>query len=316
MARQLTRVLSILAAGMLACLPSPAPAGSRTDPSCTKTGGYKAIVSLAPSTTELIYSLGCQNRLVAVSANCDFPPPAKALPRAGSFLSANLEKIKQLAPDLILLVRGQEAIAHQLERQRYTVRILRTETLADIVINLQELGTLTGTQSEAKRLARDFQASLAELEQVLDKSTRRPSVLMAVWPLPLIVAGKASFLDQVITACGGTNSTASLPGAYPQLSLERLILIAPDAIFLPHQAATQDFWQKPPWTLLAAVKQRRVYLLPAEAEDSLFRPTLRLTAGLAWLATRLHPERKAAIAAWHARSCSRLAAATGRQVLP
>ena len=63
---------------------------------------YKRIVSLAPSNTEILYALGAQDRLAAVTRYCDFPEEASKQPRIGGWLDINDELVKSYNPDLVL----------------------------------------------------------------------------------------------------------------------------------------------------------------------------------------------------------------------
>src|SRR4030095_3331815 len=82
------------------------------------------IVSLAPSNTELLFSLNAGDSLVGVSTHCDYPPEAKKREKVGTFTSVNLERLVQLKPDAVLLVNGQESLAASLRRRNLNVIVL------------------------------------------------------------------------------------------------------------------------------------------------------------------------------------------------
>lgn len=270
----------------------PTSARPSSGPSC------KRIASLAPSNTELIYSLGAQNRLVGVSTFCDYPEDAGSKEKIGSFVSVNLERLARLNPDAVLLVDGQESIAGILRRQGYRVVVLNNKRLEAISKNLVAIGAITGKIAESKLLAKQFEGQLASLRRIMSSAKTRPKVFYCVWPKPLLTAGRSSFLNGVITTCGGKNIASDLKAAYPQFSLEKLAVANPDLIILPREARDSKFLDGPPWSNLKAVKNKRVYFLPESAHDNLSRPTLRVTEGLFWLASTIHPELKQRLEEW------------------
>ncbi len=256
------------------------------------------IVSLAPSNTELIYSLGAQDRLLAVSTYCDYPGEARQKEKAGSFVSANLERLARLKPDLIVLVSGQEFMAGMLRHHGFRVVVLDNNRLAQIPANLRALGNLTGKAARADELARSCERSLSRLTAMVAGAPGRPRLFYCVWPQPLLTAGGQSFLNDVITACGGTNVAGALAAAYPHFSIEKLLVSQPEIVIMPGEARGKSFLRQPPWSSLAARKTGHFYFLPAGSRDCLARPTLRVFEGLYWLASRVHPELSAQLDAW------------------
>jgi iron complex transport system substrate-binding protein len=265
----------------------------------TETKPASKIVSLAPSNTELIYSIGAADKLVGDSTFCDFPPAAEKLEKVGTFISANLERLTRIKPDAVLVVSGQEQLSSMLSHNGFRVILYQNNKLPDISRNLRALGDLTGEQKQANAEAQSFDDSLVKLRHILAKSSKSPNVFYCVWPQPLLTAGKSSFLNDCLTACSGTNIAGSLPAAYPQFSTEKLVLSDPDIIFLPYEAQKQKFLSSNPWSSLRAVKSGKVFYLPPPKQDFLARPTLRIIDGLYWLAQRLHPEAQKQLNAWH-----------------
>lgn len=260
------------------------------------------IISLAPSNTEMLYSLHAETGLIAVSDICDFPPAAKSKEKAGSFTSAKMEKIVNLHPDLVLLVSGQESIASNLKKHGIKTLTLDNSSIEKIGNNLIELGKASHREAEAAHLSLAFNKSLAELHKLTASSSTKPRVFICVWPNPLMSAGKSSYMNEGITVAGGTNSTADLPQAYPRVNPERLLKIKPDMVLVPQEQAKDKFWTRAPWTAMSAVKTNHVYVLPQHETDCLNRPTLRFVDALYWLAIRLHPELTSAIDKWKART--------------
>lgn len=256
------------------------------------------LVSLAPSNTELIYSLGASDMLVGVSDVCDYPPQAKQKPKVGSFVSARLETITRLHPDFVLLVNGQEALAATLKNRKFKVVILKNEHLSDISANLLELGRITGRAERAKQLSDKFNAAVLSLSQMVAKTKNRPRLFFCVWPDPLITAGAGSFMHEAATICGGDNIASSLSAAFPRINIERVVTGKPEILIMAHQAREQSFWKKSPWSSTPAAKSNKIYFLPDADKDPLARPGLRITEGMYWLAGITHPELASGLRQW------------------
>lgn len=256
------------------------------------------LVSLAPSNTELVAALDATDELIGVSTYCDYPDKVRTIARAGSFISADMERLTRLKPDHVLLVSGQEQLAAKLTHSHFDTIVLNNNKISDIAKNLKKLGQITGKQQKAAILSQRMQESCTALDTIIKSSNAKCRVFYCVWPSPLMTAGKASFLNDVITVCGGTNIAGDISQAYPTYSLEKLVLTNPDLIIMPYEAKNQSFIKKAPWSSLKAVKQNRVFYLPSAKNDMMARPTLRLLTGMAWLTGKIHPELKEQIKDW------------------
>jgi iron complex transport system substrate-binding protein len=250
------------------------------------------LISLAPSNTELLCSIGAASEIVGVCSFCDFPGSLADVSKVGTFVSANLERLSRIKPDRVLLVSGQEMLAAQLSHNNFKTLTLDNTHLENIATNLRALGRLARRDSEAKTVAADFEEALKGLQAIVQPAAakRAPTVFYCVWPQPLMAAGRDSFLNEILTTCGGVNIAGNVPAAYPRYSMEQLVLKDPDVIILPFEARGQSFLEKAPWTMLKAVKEKRLYFLPDQKHDMLSRPTLRVLKGIAWLTAILHPE--------------------------
>jgi iron complex transport system substrate-binding protein len=264
------------------------------------------VVSLSPSNTELIYSLGAQNHLIGRCNQCDYPPECKSLDVLGSFTSANLEKLARVHPDRILTVSGQEAVTSSLKHLGFKVTELNNNRLSEIPNNLRTLGGLTSSEQRAQELASQFETSIKELSAIIAASKARPAVFYCIWPNPLLTVGSGSFINDCITICGAQNIAAEIKTPYPHYSVERLLLKNPDVIILPYEARAQHLEKQSPWNSLKAFREKKVFYLPDPKSDMMARPTLRITHGLAWLATLLHPDDADKLKTWERTAASRL----------
>ncbi len=263
------------------------------------------IISLAPSNTELVYSVNAGARLIAVSESCDYPDEVKEKEKVGNFSTVKMEKIARLKPDLVLLVSGQESTSHQLQKHGFRTLVLDNSSIENISRNLVSVGMVCGQEKEAKRLANALEKSIVDLRN-LTEGRQKPGLFVCVWPQPLMSAGKKSYLNEAVTIAGGRNCTGDIDQSYPRINQEKLLLMQPEIILVPNEVAKDRFWLNSPWNNLKAVKENRVYQMPQHETDCLNRPTLRIVDALYWLASRLHPELKAEIDTWHEESVNEL----------
>jgi iron complex transport system substrate-binding protein len=264
------------------------------------------LVSLAPSNTELVYSLGVGRQLVGVSDACNFPSEAAGKEKVGNSTSIKMEKIARLQPDLVLLISGQESLDYMLRKHGFHTLMLDNSSVENISKNLLTLGKLSGHEEQSRRLAAAFEKSIQELKTLTGKSSAHPRVFICIWPQPLMSAGRRSFMSQGIAIAGGINCTADLNDAYPGINPEKLLLMHPDIILVPQELSSQKFWLKQPWSSMQAVKGNHVYVLPQHETDCLMRPTLRFVDAVYWLAARFHPDLKAELDDWKRQTTSRL----------
>ena len=265
-----------------------------------------SVASLAPSNTELLLNVGAGKVLSGVCTNCPQVLPnadrnLKDIPIVGTFVTANLERLTRLRPDAILLVSGQEGIAHMLKLKGFNVVLLKNDKLQDIPENLRKVGKLSKSEANAEALSRQFQQAVKELTAIVSGANSRPKVFYCTWAQPLLTVGKNSFLNDVITTCGGSNIAASMGQSYPHFSAERLILADPDIIVLPYDAKDQGLYKRFPWNKLRAVKENKLYYSPLPKDDMLSRPTMGVLDGLYWMSTKLHPELESKLSRWRSR---------------
>jgi iron complex transport system substrate-binding protein len=261
------------------------------------------VVSLAPSNTELLLNAGAGKAIVGVCSNCSkVLPNARELlkdkPATGTFVSVNLERLTRLKPDVVLLVSGQEGISSLLNKRGFKVVMFNNDKLTDIPSNLRQIGKLSGAETRAEQLANQFNQALKELSATLRGVSSRPKVFYCTWAHPLLTIGKKSFLNDVITTCGGTNIAGNLAQPYPHYSAEHLIMADPDIIILPYDAKDQAIFKRFPWNKLRAVKESRLYYSPAPKDDGLSRPSIEVLDGLYWLTIKIHPELKGKLDSW------------------
>lgn len=237
------------------------------------------IVSLAPHTTELLFSLGLGSRVVGASEYSDYPPPALDIPRVGRHNNFNLERILALQPDLILAWASGNGpdVIKRLRDFGFAVFVLEPDTLTAVPDALVRLGRLTGTEAIARRKAEDY---LDRLEQLTQGYADRDTVLVfyEVWDAPLMTLAGDQYVTDAIARCGGRNVFSDMPGETATVSEEAVLARAPELILAAGDEGAGPVFDR--WRALGgipAVEYDQLVLLPP---DLLARPTLRLVEGL------------------------------------
>jgi cobalamin transport system substrate-binding protein len=252
------------------------------------------IVSLVPSVTEIVFSLGAQDRLVGRTDFCDYPLAVRAKPSVGGMVNPNLETLVALKPDLVIGTDegNREETFRQLERLRIPTYLVHANRIAETVDLIARVGELTGHQADAPRLTGEMLRRVEAVRRAVAPFPR-PRVLYVLWPDPLIVPGRASMLTELIEIAGGVSITAGDGDAYPRLSLEAAVTRAPEVIILAdHSTGASTAGRAAPekWQRLVSVPAIRAGRLHSADLSILHRYGPRVPEGLETLARMIHPE--------------------------
>lgn len=247
----------------------------------------RRIVSLNPTTTELLFALGAGDRVVGRSRWDQWPPQAQRVAEAGDAIRPSVERIIALRPDLVILYASGDnrAAATTLVQAGIRVVALRIDRIADFERSVRIVGALAGREAEAATAADSLRRSLDAVRAAL-RDVPRPSVFLPAWDNPLMAIGGGSYLSELIGIAGGRNVYGDLDEPSPQVSFEDLLRRDPDVILAgPTEVARLAADAR--WRALRAVREARVL-----AYDTLLvsRPSLRLGEGARSMAALLHPD--------------------------
>ena len=245
------------------------------------------IVSLNPTTTELLFAIGAGDRLVGRSQWDVWPDSARLVPALGDALRPSVEAILAARPDLVLLYASADnrPAADRLEAAGIRTIGLKIDRIEHFARATRLLGTLTG---DSLRAGTVVDTVLATLERVRSRTAalERPRVFWHIWDSPLITIGRASFLNELIEIAGATNVYVDFEEISPAISLEDVARRDPDFILAgPDGAAT--IRGSAAWQAVPAVAAGRVVVV-----DTLLvaRPSVKLGEAAVSLARLLHPE--------------------------
>ncbi|HEX6835610.1 MAG TPA: cobalamin-binding protein [Polyangia bacterium] len=262
---------------MAACHPSPAERAREV----------RRIVSLAPSTTEILYALGAGDRRVGVDQYSDWPPAALKVPRVGSDLSPSVERILALKPDVVFVATSANSreLPDELARLGVRVVISQVVTLDDLWRDIVTTGDAIGRHEAGVALTAKLQARVAATHARV-AALVAVKALVVVWADPLTVVGGHSFVDDAVRAAGGNNIAGDSPQPYPQYSVERMLARAPDVIIVGSHKGGPSAKTLDAYVSVPAVRNGRVHAVDG---DLLFRPGPRIVDGIELLARLFHP---------------------------
>jgi iron complex transport system substrate-binding protein len=253
------------------------------------------IISVAPSMTEILFALGLGNKVVGRTDYCNYPEEVLEIESIGGFTTPDEEKILALDPDLVLIAHGTPIeVIDSLDAMGLTVFCLHTTGLDDLLNDIQTVGEVTDSETEAETLTSELAARIEavtseteglELEEIL-------RVFYFIWNDPIFSVGSGTFEDGLIEAAGGVNICHNSTG-YPIISVEEVVARNPEVIIAPSgHGEGADFlydWAMNSTALNTtdARQNGRVYKVD---QDLVQRPGPRLVDGLEWFAYFIHPE--------------------------
>jgi iron complex transport system substrate-binding protein len=254
------------------------------------------IVSICPSNTELLAYLDLTSSIVGVDNYSDWPPEVNQLPRLGPDLDINMDEVEKLKPDLVLAslsVPGMEKNIERLEERNLPYIVLNPNSLSEIGENLLRLGQATGTLAKAEQVHSRYLAIIEQYRKLASKITKPTTLYWEWWAKPVFTPGGVNWLTEISSLAGGHNVFADEPVASVQTNWDDVRERNPEHICLVWVGVHQDrinpntLNKRPGWDQIEAMKKKQVYVL----EEPLFcRPSPRLLAGLAKIASLLHPE--------------------------
>ena len=247
------------------------------------------IVSLAPNLTELTFSAGAGERIVATVEYSDYPAAARSIPRVGDAFRIDYERVLALHPDVVLAWESgtPRNVISRLRELKLNVRVLATYRIDDIPDALREIGTIAGTTQIAERAGAQFEREIGALRA---EYGARPvvSVFLQINDRPLFTVNGKQIMSELVTLCGGRNVFADLNDLAPEIGEEAVIAADPQVILATDNSGADalEHWRR--WQRMRAVRTGNLYVLPP---DDMARPTVRLARGAAELCRTLETAR-------------------------
>jgi iron complex transport system substrate-binding protein len=232
------------------------------------------IVSTSPSITEILFALGLGPHVVGVSNYCEYPPQVKELPKVGTFLRPDAERIARLKPDLVIVHKLPNDLTNRLAALHIAYAQVDGGGLTDLYNEIRQIGDAAGAKPQADKLIATMRDRLEQIHAQASGKTK-PNVIFIIGRDPgalanLIAVGHDNFLNELIEVAGGINVIAAESSQpYPHISLETILRSQPDVLIdmgdmgngpEERERKTKEslaLWNAVP--NLSAVKQGRVY---------------------------------------------------------
>jgi iron complex transport system substrate-binding protein len=251
-------------------------------------------ISLAPSTTEILFALGLDEEIVGVSAYCNYPVQAINKTKIGDFSSPNMERIISLKPDYIFCTGLEQApVIAQLRQLNFNIYVADPVSCEELFKTIKDIGTITHKVEAALLLIEEMKSRIKAVTSKVNfiPKDKRVKVFVEIWHEPLMTAGKGSFVDELIALAGGINIAHNLIRPYSNFSAEKVINLDPQCIILAYmdkEPPLKLVKQRFGWDKIDAVKYGRVFndIDP----DTLLRPGPRITQGLEEIYKKFYPD--------------------------
>ena len=287
------------------------------------------IVSLLPSTTEIVCALGLEDSLAGITHECDYPASVIDKPRLtasrisqetmsskeidhavrsqldghGSIYDLDEARLRELNPDLILTQELCDVCAVSYKTVERAARMfeagvrvvsLEPNTIADIFENIRTVGELTERKSEAAKLVDDLSARLDRVRELTARSDYRPRTLMLEWLEPAFAPGH--WVPEQVAIAGGDQGFGRAGRPSTTTTAEEIRAYAPEVIVLiPCGYYKEDILRQLPSANLPAGWEdlpavRSGEVWATDATSYFSRPGPRVVDGVEILARILHPE--------------------------
>lgn len=249
----------------------------------------RRIVSLAPSITETLFAIGAGGQIAGVTDYCNYPEEAARKPRVGGIINPSIETIVGLRSDLIILsmVGNVREDFGKLTEFGSPVFVTNPGTLEGIYKSVTDLGRLTGHQQRAEEVIHSMRSTGRSIAAMM-RPQIQPRAMVIVSIQPLIVAGKDTYINELLERAGATNIVDSSPASYPTYSREAVVKENPDVIIVTSDliADTDALLALfPEWRIVKAAQSRRIHRIDA---DLVSRPGPRAAEALLALHRLIH----------------------------
>lgn len=258
---------------------------------------YMRLISICPSNTEIATYVGLEESLIGVDDYSDWPASVHNLPRLGSDLSIDMNKVEALEPDLILAslsVPGMEKNIEALEKRKLPYVIMENpKTLSDVGKLLLWLGEKTGKREEGLQAHDRFYQWIEKYRELSTHVKKQKSVYWEWWAKPVFTPGKTNWLTEISELAGGVNAFADIDKASVKTDWEDVFNRDPDVMAIvwvgvqQHLVKPHVIKKRPNWNELNAIRNDQMYILE---EPYFCRPSPRLLIGMMKIAALLHPE--------------------------
>jgi iron complex transport system substrate-binding protein len=254
------------------------------------------IVSLSPSTTELLFELGLGEFIVGVTEHCNYPEAALSITKMGkgTLEGISREAIINVRPDLIVCKwDSHQPLVETFERLGIPILGLGPENLSELFEEATLLGRITHHDERADALIQSMRQRLDRIQAALHAKIgqNRKRVFYEVWDLPLMTAGPDSFIGEMLSLAEVDNIFADTTTRYPRVSSEIVVERDPEVILAPtthgEKVNFESLANRPGWENIKAIRNKAVHLIDG---DQVSRCGPRLLNALEQIIDAVYPD--------------------------
>ena len=248
---------SVLAPLLFATAPGAAQAQSAaaaftvvddTGARVTLPGPARRIVSLSPGATELLFSAGAGDRIVATVTGADEPAAARRIERIGDANALVYPRLRALKPDVVVVWHDlvADGIIASLATLRIPVYRVSARGLSDLPRSVRRLGALAGTGAVAEGAARGLDAKIARLPPPAAVTAARPPLraFFMKWAEPLYTVGSRHVMSDALARCGARNIFDDIDFPVPIVEFEEIRKRDPEVILMAAPPVTARDWRE------------------------------------------------------------------------
>ncbi len=243
----------------------------------------KRVVSLAPSITECLFAIGCGDRVVGVTMFSNYPKQVQSLPKVGSYIRPNIEKILALRPDLCLVTKdgNPKDLVYKIKQLGIKIFVVDPKDINSLFNTMLILGKLLGVEKNSKKIVKKLKNQVETIKKKARSFPVHPRVFFQIGIEPMVSVGKETLINDMISLAGGINIFKDFP-QYPRISVEQVMAGNPDIIIItsmvhsqPNLNRLKKFWMK--YKEISAVKHGNIFVVNS---DFFNRPSPRAIKGL------------------------------------
>jgi len=288
------------------------------------------IVSFAPSITEILYELDLGDKVCGVTQFCKYPPEAAQKEKIGGQADHNYEAVVRLKPDLAIILKEQRDMIAFFDQYSIRYVVAGSDSVDEILESIQSVADACSVADRGKIIAEELRKRVKPVKIVNNDDDKaintdgavvtdnvininktvgdndkaadngKPKVLLCVSRDGIgtgvigkcFVAGASSFYDQLIDAAGGVNVMNGVKQAYPTITAEAVIRMAPDVIIELSMSYTDNYQQRQKicgdWMALKSVPAVKTGMVRCLSGDYLTIPGPRIGLILEDFANVLH----------------------------
>ena len=186
----------------------------------------RRVVSLVPSLTETLFDLGAGGDVVGITDFCIFPAELDR-PRVGGTKNPHVDEIRALSPDLVYVNLEENIERHARQIEAFApVFVTEPKTVDDVASLITTLGTIHRRGKHATELTSTLAAERGHVAPF--------TFAVPIWKNPWMWCGGDTYVSNLVASIGGLNVLRE-QARYPSLSLEQVLALRPDVVFLPDE---------------------------------------------------------------------------------